>query len=408
MPGRARGARDGLLDRRTDRPRDTAARLYEALADADCLLVVDNCEHLIGAVAKLVAEILARAPRVRVLATSREPLGITGEALVPVAAAGPAAGGRRPGRARPDSRRCELLVERGTAARPSFALDATTVADVVQIVRRLDGLPLAIELAAARMRVLPVREIAARLDDRFRLLSGGRRTAVPRHQTLRAVVEWSWDLLTPAERLLAERLAVFPAGATVASAAAVCADRLLAAVDVPELLIALVDKSLLQLVDDAGTEPRYRMLETLREYGVERLDRAGRDRRAPGSRTPGYFAGWPRELDPALRTAEQVPALRRLDAERDNILAALRLLADTGHGADAIDLVLVAGWYWAVTGGNAEAAHWLRVALDTPGGDRHPHRIHAEAGLLVNVMATEQHQRTSRAGRRCSDACSGC
>lgn len=384
----ALGLRDPrLLDRLPDRGRDTASRLHDLLAAADCLLVVDNCEHLVGDVAQLVAELLARAPRLRVLATSREPLGITGEALVPVAPlplppvdADPDAAAGYPA--------VRLLVDRGTAARPGFALDAATVGDVLQIVRRLDGLPLAIELAAARMRVLPVREIAARLDDRFRLLSDGGRVVMPRHRTLRAVVEWSWDLLTPAERLLAERLAVFPAGATAESAAAVCGDDELDPRDVPDLLIALVDKSLLQAVDDP-VATRYRMLETLREYGTDRLaERA--ELAAARLGHARWFARLAQELDPALRTGEQVLALRRLDAERENVLAALRLLTETGRGAEAVDLVLALGWYWTLTGNDGDAAHWFRVALDAPGSDGHPFRGYAEAGLLATTLAVEQ------------------
>src|SRR5690606_30822135 len=157
--------------------------------------------------------------------------------------------------------------------RADFTVDATTVDDVVEIVGRLDGLPLAIELAAARLRVLPVSDVAARLGDRFTLLTGGSRTALPRHCTLRAVVQGSWDLPSPAERTLAERLAVFPSGATVKSAVAICADSQLPADELPALLDALVDKSLLQLTDGPGL--RYRMLETIREFGLEQLAARG-------------------------------------------------------------------------------------------------------------------------------------
>ena len=179
--------------------RDARSRLLEGLADARALLVLDNCEHVIDACAHLADALLAHSPRLRIVVTSREPLGITGESLlvVPPLAEDPAV---------------RLFADRAAAVSPGFSLGAETTPLVADIVRRLDGLPLAIELAAARLRTLPLAEISRRLTDRFRLLTGGSRTALPRHRTLRAVVEWSWDLLTPAEQLAAERFSVFPRG----------------------------------------------------------------------------------------------------------------------------------------------------------------------------------------------------
>ena len=246
----------GLLDARAvDRrvggqARDSTEYLFEVLADADCLLLVDNCEHLIGPVAILIDQLLASCPNVRILATSREPLGIVGEALCLLPPLGLPPVGVSAADA-VDHPAVRLLIERAQAVSAGFCIDDATVAHVTEIVRRLDGLPLAIELAAARLRVMPIGEIAARLSNRFRLLTGGSRTAMPRHRTLRAVVEWSWDLLAPDERLLAERLAVFPAGATVDTAVAICSDDLLPAADIGDLLLALVDKSLLTMIDGA-------------------------------------------------------------------------------------------------------------------------------------------------------------
>ena len=385
---------NGILDRRADlRPGMTPAdRMFAMLADSDALLVVDNCEHLIGGVADLVAAILQRCPAVRALATSREPLGIPGEALCAIpplglppedATAGQAAGYPA----------VELLLARGSAARADFALTADTVRSIVQIVRRLDGLPLAIELAAARLRVLPVSEIAARLDDRFRLLAGGVRTAVARHRTLRAVVEWSWDLLGPAERLLAERLAVFPAGATISAAVAVCGYGSLDPSDVPDLLLALVDKSLLQLagpVDDAGGDRahgRYRMLETIREYGVEQLDERD-ELGAARAAHANYFAGVARELDPVLRTAEQLDALAMFGAERDNMLAALRYLGDSGSGTATLTLVRDLAWFWNVTGNHADMTVWADFALQRTAGTDSPARVLVEAAHLLASVST--------------------
>ena len=223
--------------------------------------------------ASLVDQLLARCPEVRVLTTSREPLGIVGEALclLPPLGLPPVGVAARDAADHPS---VQLLVERAQAVHAGFAVDDSTVDDITEIVQRLDGLPLAIELAAARLRVMPIGEIAARLSDRFRLLTGGSRTAMPRHRTLRAVVEWSWDLLAPDERLLAERLAVFPAGATVDSACAVCGDDRLPVADIGELLLSLVDKSLLTTID--ASPVRYRMLETIREYGTEQLEAEAR------------------------------------------------------------------------------------------------------------------------------------
>jgi hypothetical protein len=270
----------------------------------------------------------------------------------------------------------ELFADRAAAVQPGFRVDARTVGAVVEIVRRLDGLPLAIELAAARMRTLPVGEIAARLTDRFRLLTGGSRTAVPRHRTLRAVVEWSWDLLSPPERLLAERAAVFPAGLTAGAAAAVCADAEGSAgvpvSEVPELLDALVDKSL---------------LETIREYGSERLaERA--ELPAMRERHARYFAGLVADLDPLLRTAGQLDALAVLRAEHDNVAAALRVIADIGDAQAALTLALDLGWYWMLLGRHGEAAAALAATLAAAGGagDRGA-RLGAEVLQAVNAMA---------------------
>src|SRR5262249_5301504 len=188
------------------------------LAAGEYLLLVDNCEHLVEAVAEVTATLLRRCPPLRILATSREPLAVDGEALVPLAplALPPADADLDPARRAPAG----PLVAQAAAVAPDFALDDATVRDVVEVVRRLDGLPLALELAAARLRTLPLPELAAGLSDRFRLLTGGNRTALPRHRTLRAVIAWSWDLLSEHERTVAERVSILPGGVTSASATA--------------------------------------------------------------------------------------------------------------------------------------------------------------------------------------------
>lgn len=384
-----------LLDRsdRSDRPtQDSADRLLDVLRDATCLLVVDNCEHLVDAVARLVDRILAEAPGVRVLTTSREPLALTGEALCPLAPlAVPAASAARVDVL--DVPAVRLWLDRARAARPDFVLDDRTLAPVVEIVRRLDGLPLAIELAAARLRVLPVTEIAARLSDRFRLLTGGNRTSLPRHRTLRAVVEWSWDLLTADERLLAERLAVFPAGADVASARAVCADERLDVAAVDELLLSLVDKSLLQSVE-AGDQPgpvRFRMLETIREYGVERLAERG-ELEQTRLMHAHYFRDLVVALEPVLRSRDQLRALATLNVERENILSALRFLGDSGRGPEALHLALALVWYWMLLDASSEAVTWLTFVVQANRGRDDPDLLWARAcralARLTSSMST--------------------
>jgi predicted ATPase/DNA-binding SARP family transcriptional activator len=364
--------------------RDARTRLLEGLADARALLVLDNCEHLIDACAHLADALLARSPRLRIMATSREPLGITGESLFVVPPLGEEAAAR-------------LFADRATAVSPGFTLDTETRLPVTDIVRRLDGLPLAIELAAARLRTLPLAEISRRLADRFRLLTGGSRTALPRHRTLRAVVEWSWELLTPAERLLAERFSVFPVAATPAAAASVCAGRgfpdgELAADDADELLSSLVDKSLLQPLDD-GT--RLRMLETIREYGAEKLAARGEAGELRRRHAAHYFVLM-REAGPRLLTRDQLSWLTVLRADRDNILAALRYWCDAGDAGNAVSLAVPLAIMALLLGNDPDMplllgndpdmAEWIGEALAVPGEADPGLRTIAEAFHVVTSV----------------------
>lgn len=381
----------GLLDTRAvdwkveRATRQAIDQLLDVLAESDSLLLVDNCEHLIGPVASLIDLLLANCPDLLIVATSREPLGIAGEALCLLPPLGlPPLNADATEAVRYQAVR--LLAERAQAVSADFAVDETTVADVVEIVRRLDGLPLAIELAAARLRVMPITEVATRLSDRFRLLTGGSRTAMPRHRTLRAVVEWSWDLLAPDERLLAERLSVFPAGATVETAAAVCADDLLPAASVGDLLLALVDKSLLTMVE--GATLRFRMLETIREYGVERLAERGE---ALAARTAHarYFAAITAAADPLLRTADQLQAIQTLRSERDNILASVGFLAESADPADrlaSLDLVLSLTWFWTMIGADSDSVSWLDLTLTATEDVGHPGRVWAQAARALSML----------------------
>ncbi|WP_327011852.1 ATP-binding protein [Dactylosporangium sp. NBC_01737] len=322
-------------------------RLAGALAYRRILLILDNCEHVIGAAAALTDRLLGDCPHLRILATSREPLGITGEVLLPV---GPLPGDGL------DSPAARLLSDRAAAVRPGFQLDGSAL----RICRALDGMPLAIELAAARCRSMTAAQVADRLDDRFRLLTRGSRTALPRHQTLRAVVDWSWGLLTEAERVMLRRLAVFPGGATLDAAAAVCdPDGTLG--DPVDLVAALVDKSL--LVEDDG---RYRMLETIRAYGLERLEECGETARLR-RRHATWFLELAGRLEPSLRTAEQLKSLAVLSAEHENLHGALRRAITAGDADLAVQFVLVLGWYWWMRGHRVEGAGLAVAALALDG-----------------------------------------
>ncbi|TVL92655.1 BTAD domain-containing putative transcriptional regulator [Streptomyces sp. SAJ15] len=402
---------------------DPTARLIEHCAQRRLLLLLDNCEHVIDAAARLAEALLAHCPGVTVLATSREPLGVPGETVRPVEPLRPAPAH-------------QLFAERAAAVRPGFdpASDPETEAAVAEICRRLDGLPLAIELAAARLRLLTPRQIADRLDDRFRLLTSGSRTVLPRQQTLRAVVDWSWELLDERERTVLRRLSVFAGGCDLPAAEAVCADedapggafgaaepavaparsmgepatvdrtgpeRLTRAQDpaqdpspepvrdpdpgpdpdsdpeapgvrvrreeILDVLGALVDKSLLVVGYPQGIggdpgEARYGMLETIHEYVSERAAEhpaARRDRTAAVRRHISHVRAFLHTAEPRLRSAEQLPWLRRVESDMDNIRAALHraLLAPDVDAALAI--VFDMGWFWWLRNYRDEGASWV-------------------------------------------------
>ena len=363
-------------------PRDALSRLREGLADRRAVLILDNCEHVIEASAGLAEQLLGECPGLRVLATSREPLGIFGEALLAVPPLGQPAANADAAEAL-EYPAVALFADRAAAVAPDFTVDDRTVGPVIEVVRRLDGLPLAIELAAARLRALPIEDIAARLSDRFRLLTGGSRTALPRHRTLRAVVEWSWDLLTPAERLMTELLAVFPAGITTAAAIAVRPDEV-AAEDVPDLIASLVDKSLLQPVDGGR---RVRMLETIREYGMERLAERG-ELGAARARHADHFAALLEEASPHLTTANQLPWFATLSAERENVMAAMRQRCDTGDADGACMMVVQFSLYAMMLGDHGDVPALIEEALAVPGGTDDEVRLIARASLALNLAAS--------------------
>ncbi|KAB8195488.1 AfsR/SARP family transcriptional regulator [Nonomuraea phyllanthi] len=375
------GLRGGaMLDARRRRAEgDELDVLVGEFGGRESLLLVDNCEHLIDAVAHLVAALLPRCPGLRVLATSREPLAVDGEALVPLAPlALPGLDDSVEQARRAASVR--LFTERAAAVLPGFDVDDTTLPEVRRVVRSLDGMPLALELAAARLRTLSLPDLANGLSDRFRLLTTGSRTAPPRHRTLRGVIAWSWDLLSEHERTVAERISILPGGVTPASATAVCAGTTVPAADIPDLLAVLVDRSLLQLAPGTG---RYRMLETIREYGADRLTRTGnlgmaRDLAA------AHFTELMARQDPRLRGPGQSTAMDIIGSEYDNALAALRHLCATHDSTGAITLALTLTWYWQMSGRHTDAASWLGEVLAMPGGGPTPERDCARAAYLLN------------------------
>ncbi|MFD9739598.1 BTAD domain-containing putative transcriptional regulator [Umezawaea sp. NPDC059074] len=370
----ALGARDKRAPDGDPAPLDATARLVELLSRGENVVVLDNCEHVVDAAARLADELLGRCPRLRILATSREPLGVLGEALCPV----PPLEVPEPEPTVAEATATaavRLLVDRAAAVRPGFVVDEANVAAVAEICRRLDGLPLAIELAAARLRSLSARQVAARLDDRFRLLTGGSRTALPRHQTLRAVVAWSWGLLDADERAFAERLAVFPAAISLEAAEHLSPGTAL------DLLTALADKSLLQVVD--APEPCFRMLETIKEFALERL--AERDGVTEARREHAlYFLDFAETAETHLRGPDQVVWVPRLVLERDNLVAALHFAADTGDAATAVRLGASLGMFGWILGATVDTDAWLRLALSVPGDAPEPAKTVAKAMFLIN------------------------
>jgi predicted ATPase/DNA-binding SARP family transcriptional activator len=361
-------------------------RLAKALAHRAPLLVLDNCEHLIGAAAAVVDRLLGDCPRLRVLATSREPLGITGETLWPVDPLALPPADADPATALTFSA-VRLLADRARAVRPDFTVDEKTVAAVVHLCGALDGMPLAIELAAARLRTMSLDQLATRLDDRFRLLTGGSRMALPRHQTLRAVVDWSWDLLDDDERTLLRRLAIFSGGATLEAVEQVCAGADLAEDRVLDLLTALVDKSLVLLVGD-----RYRLLETIKAYGRERLSAAGEAERVRDAFIE-WFSRLAAAAEPHLRRAEQLEWLAMLQADHDNLHAAVRAAVASGNAVAAAGLVATIGWYWWLRGHKLEGAGLAREVVAMAGELSPPERVSVltMAALLAVEGAYDPH-----------------
>jgi predicted ATPase len=337
-------------------PAGSAAKLIVRHLAGRCLVVVlDNCEHVIAEAAALADTLAGAVPGLRLIATSREALGVPGEVLVPVGGlAVPAA--------------VELFADRARAVQPGFLADGPAGDVIEDICRRLDGLPLAVELAAARLRALPLATLAERLDDRFRLLTGGARTALPRQQTLRAVVDWSYDLLFEDERRLFARLAAFTGGCELAAAEAICADDQVPAGEILDVLSRLVDKS---LVTGPGTggEARFSQLQTLWQYGRDRLGESG-EADAMRARHGAYYLQMVTEAHEGLRGATGPVWRDRITSEWGNLRAALDWFIAAGDADAALLLASGIAWLWFINGDFAEGARWLGDALGADGARR--------------------------------------
>ena len=335
-------------------PASVLDQLTAHLQSRASLLVLDNCEHLITATARLVQHLLQHCPDLTVLATSREGLGVPGESLWQVPSLASFAGEDPM-----SSEAVRLFVERAQDANARFGTDPETLRWVLRICERLDGMPLAIELAASRARVLDARQIAERLDDRFRLLTGGSRTALPRHQTLEATVDWSYDLMSDPERILFQRLAAFRGGFTLEAAETVCQGGGVDAYDILDHLGSLVDKSMVVRDEVTG---RFRMLETLRQYALRRLTESD-EIDAVRLAHADYFAAFIAENAPQLNAAGEAEAYEAITRDHDNLRAAMAYCLENGHTDKAVGMVAAMSWYWWAASDTNEGLEWLRKAL---------------------------------------------
>lgn len=329
--------------------------LTEYLHAKKALLIMDNCEHLIQTCAQICDSLLHACPNLRIIASSREALGIDGENSYHV-----------PSLSLPDPKSglaiiegtesVKLFIDRATALLSEFVLNESNASSIAQICKRLDGIPLAIELAASRVKLLNVEQIASRLDDAFRLLTGGSRTALPRQQTLRALIDWSYNLLSEPEKILFRRLAVFAGGWTIEAAESVCSGNGIKPEDVLDLMAHLVDKSLV-VVTREGTESRYRRLETIRQYAREKLAESG-ESEALRNRHLEYFGELVERFEPGLRGPDQVNLLDGLEIELNNLRAVLEWTLD--HNASAgVRLASELKWFWHIRNHESEAVNWL-------------------------------------------------
>ncbi len=357
--------------------------VMDFLRARNLLLIFDNCEHLVEACAQLADEFLRNAPNIKIIASSREALGIGGETIyrVPSLSLPNQAQASREALAGFES--IQLFVERARAANPKFDLTEKNASSVAQICRRLDGIPLALELAAARVSVFSAEQIATRLDDRFKLLTGGSRTALPRQQTLRALIDWSYDMLSDEERALLRRLSVFAGGWTFEGAEYVCPKN-----DVLDLLSQLVNKSLV-IVDEEGETTRYRLLETIRQYTRDKLLDTGESVEARNIHAE-YFLKFCETAEPHLLKAKSARWVNLLEAEYDNIRASLEWLMENNIDV-ALRIISSLQFFWNRRGYEGEGRAWCETAIAKleslpPVGGEAVLRHKKSIGHVYNVM----------------------
>jgi predicted ATPase/DNA-binding SARP family transcriptional activator len=392
---------DGL-DVRERRGEPLVAGIQSRLRNERVLLVFDNCEHVLGTVASLSADLLAAAPGLRILATSREPLGAPGEVIWPVAGLGLPAPNASPAESLA-AESVQLLIDRAKAARPGFELSGTAVASAVALCRRLDGLPLAIELAAARLRTLSLPALVEHLQGRMDLPAGRAGANTERHRTMRAAIDWSYDLLTEPERRLLRRLAVFRGGVELSGALAVWGEQPDGS-DPSELLYRLVDQSMVVASSDIEDPMSYRLLETIRQYAEERLAEAGE---IDATRT--LHAAWCASLVEAARDwggAEQEAWLVRLGKAHGDLLAALAWSLGAGRDPEgALAMTANLWWYWYVRGHVAEGLVWLRRTLAASSTTASRLRAVALRGSSALSRSSGDYAEAIRSGEECLAMC---
>lgn len=369
--------------------------LLEFVRPKHLLLIFDNCEHLNTAIVQLAQQLLSHAPRLKILATSREPLAVKGEMVYPVQGLGWSAFGAEMAYGRTISHSPQeliaydairLFVERARAISPHFTITAENATAVVEICRKLDGLPLAIELASARTNVLTAQQIVSRLDDRFALLTAGQRAGfAPRHSTLRAAIDWSYDLLTAVEQALFRRLAVFEASFTLDTAVAICSGEGIAEKHTLDLLSSLVDKSLVIAQTTEQAEARYRLLETIHEYALEKLDASGETGRLR-DRHLSLFAQKAEEIAPKLIGPYQQLWFNWLETEHDNIRAALAWAVESRRIEAGLRLATALYQFWGIRNYWQEGLDWFEQLL-TQADDSVPVAVHVYACTYAAFLA---------------------
>ena len=359
--------------------------LCDYLRDKKMLILLDNCEHLVDACARIAERILRAAPNVRILASSREALDIAGEVTYRVPSLGvPDIKHLPPVESLSQYEAVRLFIDRAISANPAFIVTNDSAPFLAQICHRLDGIPLAIELAAAKIRVLSVEEIARRLDDRFRLLTGGSRTALERHQTLRAAIDWSYNLIPPAEQVLFRRLSVFVGGWTLEAAESVCRGEStsspVGSEDILDLLERIINKSLV-IREEVQSGSRYRMLETMRQYASEKLVESNESKILHDDHLE-YFLNLAETTEPHLRRVEQIEWLSKLDSEYENLRAALSWAMDKPPAESILRLAGALGPYWRIRSYWLEGASWLDQALENRWGINSKAEIAARAKVF--------------------------